>query len=252
MDDHARFEELAVGHVLGGLPNEDAADFRGHLISCRECRLRVAELRDIAADLAAAERDEQQRARTKLDTARGVEDRARDDERVASSGSTRLPAPRRVALVTLGLLVALTVVALWSFHLRTVNAELLAVSGRQEQVMEVFAAGTTVAGLFPAETRGRIAVTSELVAVTLIDVPTPEADQRLVLWLQRGADAVAVMERRAPDPDGRLAVAVPRGGADRVVLTLEPWPADGGRTAPSGDVLVDGRLGPAGPEDTAG
>ncbi len=36
-----------------------------HLLGCRDCRLRVAELRDIAADLAAAEREERAEARVR-------------------------------------------------------------------------------------------------------------------------------------------------------------------------------------------
>ncbi|MFP4235713.1 MAG: zf-HC2 domain-containing protein, partial [Nitriliruptoraceae bacterium] len=61
---HTRFESLAVGHVLGGLRPEQAREFRQHLRSCEGCRARVAELEQIASELAAAEREERaQRAR---------------------------------------------------------------------------------------------------------------------------------------------------------------------------------------------
>jgi len=62
MDRHARFEQLALSHVLGGLDRGDADDFRSHLRTCAPCRARVAELRGISSSLDAAAREERRRA----------------------------------------------------------------------------------------------------------------------------------------------------------------------------------------------
>jgi anti-sigma factor RsiW len=72
-DEHRRFEHLAVGHVLGGLDPVDAAEFRVHLTGCRDCRRRVAELRAIATDMAAAEREERAASRLQTEVARRTE-----------------------------------------------------------------------------------------------------------------------------------------------------------------------------------
>ncbi|HEX9888873.1 MAG TPA: hypothetical protein VGA69_05315 [Nitriliruptorales bacterium] len=238
-DPHTRYEELAVGHVLGGLPQDDATEFRGHLIGCRDCRLRVAELRDIAADLAAAARDEQQRARTKLQTARHPDEGEAAADRTLARAR---PARRPGALLTVGLVVAVLAAALWGWHLRAVNAELLGASQRQEAVMEAFASGTTVAPTFTGTTRGRVSITQDMVAVTLADVPQPGADRRLVIWLVTGEQATPVLVATRTGPDGLVAWAGERGEADRLLLTLEAWPAPGAHPSPQGAVLVEADL----------
>ena len=62
MAEHDRYERMAVGHVLGGLDEVDAAAFRAHLLECADCRKRVNELRGIASDLARTEREERRAA----------------------------------------------------------------------------------------------------------------------------------------------------------------------------------------------
>lgn len=52
--DHERWEELAVGHALDALEPADDEAFTGHLPSCAACRQLVADMQDVAADLAYA------------------------------------------------------------------------------------------------------------------------------------------------------------------------------------------------------
>ncbi len=52
--DHERWEELAVGHTLHALEPADDEAFAGHLASCADCRQLVADMQDVAADLAYA------------------------------------------------------------------------------------------------------------------------------------------------------------------------------------------------------
>lgn len=241
MADHRRYEELAVGHVLGGLPHDDAAEFRGHLVDCRDCRRRVAELRDIAANLADAEREERQRARTKTEVVRRAEPQP-DESREASSVGWRTPRPRTFAWWTIGLLVVALALGLWTFHLRTVNAELLAAVDRQELVMEVMASGTTVTTVLEGPVQGRVATTDELVALTLVDVPQPAPDRRLVIWLVTGEDTEPVFVGRRAGSDGRVAWVGERRGADRLLVTIEVWPATTDDIGPTGTVVAEADL----------
>lgn len=52
--DHEQWEELAVGHALHALEPADHEAFTRHLASCDACQKLVAEMHDVAADLAYA------------------------------------------------------------------------------------------------------------------------------------------------------------------------------------------------------
>ena len=83
MDAHQRYERMAVGHVLGGLDEVDAAAFRAHLVGCRDCRKRVNELRDIASDLATAAREERAAVRSAIEVEKRTDQDAPEAVEVA-------------------------------------------------------------------------------------------------------------------------------------------------------------------------
>jgi anti-sigma-K factor RskA len=215
---HDHFEQLAVGHVLGGLGADEAARFRSHLTGCRDCRARVAELRDIATDLAAAEREERARARVKTEVAR------RDDDRDTAVEPPWSVSTRALAVALAGTLLLVLGLAFWNFHLRDQNARLLAVTEAREEVLEGLATGTPVVVDLAAGVTGQVVADATDVTVDLAGLPTPGQDERLVVWLLGEAPTDHYWRGyRAGDlSDGRLALRDPHRGADRLVVTLEP------------------------------
>ena len=117
--DHAQFEELAVGHVSGGLSSNQAQVFRAHLLDCPQCRARVGELRAIASDLADVERDER---RTRTEEPVQVKRRARVATREQEREQPPPPAGNRVVFIV-GL-VFVVLLSVWNFTLRSSNAQL--------------------------------------------------------------------------------------------------------------------------------
>lgn len=230
-DGHGRFEELAVGHVLGGLPTREAAVFRSHLLECRECRRHVAELRDIAADLAQAEREERRRAATKIEVARrqGPED---DD---VEPPWWRGP----IVMATAGVLVVVLLLGLlvWNYHLRQGNRELLTTTTEREQVIETLAGGELVDVDLYKGVRGVVAVTGDGVAVSLVGIPEVAGEQ-VVVWLLDDDDG-AVWRHPVTPSAGRLALHERRRGADWLVVSQQAGPLGEG---PTGDVLTRAKL----------
>jgi hypothetical protein len=101
--EHRHFEEMAVGHVLGGLDTDQGRVFRAHLLECSDCRARVGELRAIAHDLAGVERDERRER-----SVQAVETKSRQDVEAAPEASAGGRQPSRILFVVLlGLLVGL-------------------------------------------------------------------------------------------------------------------------------------------------
>lgn len=110
---HQYFEELAVSHVLGGLPDADGRVFRAHLLECTECRARVGELRRIANDLADVERDERrQRA------AKSVETKRREVDDLPDEPEDPVIETRPSRLAAIFVIVLVVGLAGWSFYLR--------------------------------------------------------------------------------------------------------------------------------------
>jgi hypothetical protein len=231
-DEHERYEELAVGHVLGGLDVADAAEFRTHLVACRDCRLRVAELRDIAADLAAAERDERSQAQVRTEVARRAEDDAVPDTR----GVGRI-GPRQVSAAALVVLVIAVGVGFWNLHLRTSVAEYRRVADHRGQTLDVLATGASVPTSFTGRVGGTVVRDDERVAFNLSGLPATEVGQRIVVWLlgtAEGAEARLIV----PGPQlqsGTLAGTIEIDGATELVVSQE---LPGLGAGPEGEVLV--------------
>lgn len=235
-DEHERFEELAVGHVLGGLEAADAARFRSHLIGCRACRSRVAELRSIAADLVAAERDEL------ASTAVRTEVADQDDD----ASPQPAPPPQRLTIrhVTLAVVVVAllgTAMAFWNLHLRTVAAGYLEVAEARGETLRELATGVAV----PIDTAEGIDATVVLdgqqVAFTLAGLPVLDDGDVLVAWLldaDDGAEAVLYAPAARVDDDA-ISGHVEDGGASRLVISVERGaPGEG----PSGVELLSAVL----------
>lgn len=238
-DAHHRYEQMAVGHVLGGLDAVDSADFRSHLIGCRHCRLRVVELRGIASDLAAAEREERVAARVQTEVARRqehTEDGSEPGGALSRRGVALLGGA--AALVAIGLL-------MWNFHLRDVNRTLLDVTAAREQVLSMLASGESVAADLHDGVVGLVAVQDGQVALDLAGLPDLGSDRWLAVWLVDG-DAPHRYEAFPAGAvrDGRFATHLRHYGADRLVVSLEAR-ATGEQAVPdepTGLVLVDAAL----------
>jgi hypothetical protein len=229
---HERYEELAVGHVLGGLAAADAADFRSHLLGCRDCRLRVAELRDIAADLAAAEREERAEARVRTEVAQ------RTAEAEAEEGEperARALVPSRALGVGLVLLVVvLGALAFWNLHLRTQVTSISVLAERQDDALAELATGVSVTVETLPPTSGLVIVDEEVVAFTFVDLPHLVGAERYVVWLlgvDEGEEPVLI----ARTAERRVAGAVVREGADELLVTVEHG-SDGGTAAAGREV----------------
>jgi hypothetical protein len=218
--EHERFEAMAVGHVLGGLDPAAANNFREHLLGCRSCRARVVELRDLAADLAAVERDERMRASV----------HAEEPEEVAPDASFD-PAGARVATRNLALLAVLVAVVLgilgfWNLHLRAVAANAQAVAQRQEAALALLATGVAPATEVGDGLQATTATDGEHLAFSVAGIRLA-AGEELVGWLTDGALPAPRRVLRVPDDqltDGSAAGWVKIAGAGRFVLVKESGP----------------------------
>ena len=232
--DHKRFDELAVGHVLGGLSQEDASEFRAHLLECRHCRRRVAELRDLASNLQAVEREERAALRVRTET---TEQSADAPPRTSHRLTTHVGAP--IALVVILSLVAVGL-AFWNYHLRSQTAELLRVTAAREQVLESLAAGTPAEVVFSGGVTGVVVRDGIRVAWAFDGLPDLGAGERLVVWMGT-SDALRPVDILPVDgvPDGRLADLTEDDRATHLVVTVEPVTVP---LEPSDAVLVDATL----------
>ena len=216
-DEHERFEELAVGHVLGGLEAADAARFRSHLIGCRACRSRVAELRSIAADLVAAERDELASTVVRTEVAATQEE-----------GPEPAPPPQRLTIrhVTLAVVVVAllgTAMAFWNLHLRTVAAGYLEVAEARGDTLRELATGVAVPIDAAEGIEATVVIDGEQVAFTLAGLPRLDDGDVLVAWLfdaDDGPEAVLFAPAGRIDDDA-IAGHVDNGGASRLAITVE-------------------------------
>lgn len=239
MGDHRRYEELAVGHVLGGLDDVDQAEFRTHLLTCRDCRVRVAELRDIASSMEAAEREERTAARVKMEVLRREEESAPDE---APRWGIRTLRGAVGAMVAVAAVVGLLV---WNFHVRDVNRALLSATEARETVLTLLATGEPLAVAPIVDgVAGVAAYDQGTVAVDLAGLPAPESGEWFGVWL---LDAVDEPILYLPYPgaavdDGVFAAVVQARGAHTLLFTLERGEATG-RTTPEGTRLATVDLG---------
>jgi hypothetical protein len=230
--EHERFEQQAVGHVLGGLDAAAAAEFRDHLLGCRACRSRVAELRGIAADLAAAERDERARSAVRTELPRRVDDGEEHEPSVSRIGV------RQVTIAAIVVAVMAASMGFWNLHLRTQAAMYGAVAERQAAALDVLASGVPLEAELTGEVGAMVAVTDADVAFALARLPAFDAGDVLVVWLVGGAldDPTPALYARAPQfADGQLAVAVEHLGAAELTIRRERGEPG---TQPGGQELI--------------
>ena len=230
---HDRFDEFAVGHVLGGLDPVDAAEFRSHLIGCRVCRLRVAELRDLASELAAAAREERAAARVKTEVR---EDEPAEPDQTEERGQ-RLSRFVPIIAVAAALVLA---GAFWLFQVRDQNATLLSATEQRETTLAMLAeAEPADAALAPGVT-GIVVSDQSRIAFTLSGVPSLLPDGHvLAVWLVDGGDSVVARLVAGEIPEGRLALSTDREGASELVITVQPTSS---LDAPAGRELVRAQL----------
>lgn len=181
MAGHDHYERMAVGHVLGGLDEVDAAAFRAHLLQCADCRKRVNELREIASDLARTEREERRAAGSAVVE---VETETRtDDERPQAADI----APVRQwpwGVVVIGLVPLLVMGTLaWAVWQRAQTDLTAAVATAQQQVLGVLATGEPVLYDTVEDVHGLIATDGELVGLNLAGISELRPDEALVVWL---------------------------------------------------------------------
>lgn len=241
MNAHERYEELAVGHVLGGLVASDAADFRSHLLGCRDCRLRVAELRDLAADLAAAEREERAEARVRTEVERRTAQEAAEAADAAESEPRSLVPSRTLGIGIVVLVLVFGALAFWNLHLRTQVGSISVLAERQDDALAELASGVPVAVDALPPTSGTVVVDEETVAFTFVDLPQLVGGERYVVWLLGVEDATEPVLIARTD-ERRVAGAVVREGADRLLVTVEYGPtgeaAAAGREVASADLTA--------------
>lgn len=222
-DHDERWDEMALGHVLGGLEQGDASEFRGHLAGCGQCRARVAELRSLASDLAAAEREERttQRLRTQIDSRRELEraETAETDEERA-----QLRIRRRALVAAVVIVLVLFVLTVWNANLRSQNVALREVAASHTRTLTTFGAGSVVPAQTSGSVTGAVSVDGDRVAYSLAGLPTPDTGERLVVWLEAGGEvarqAVHLPQQLVAE-QGRLASTVSAPDATRLLVTVE-------------------------------
>ena len=228
--DHGRFAELAVGHVLGGLTATDQRRFQAHLRGCSDCRTRVAELRDIAEELAEAEQDERSRSpiRTEVQHTESVSETGATPTRRLSVGHVMLAAAV-VLFIAVGVL-------FWNLHLRTGMAGYEQALEAQSEALRVLASGTSVPAEFADGITGMVATDGDQIALTIAGLDAG-AGQVVSVWTL-DVDRVATEVTRAPAGlvrRGGLATVIDPDGVEEVIVTLESDPPG---SQPDGEMLV--------------
>lgn len=211
-DQHRRYEEMAVAHVLGGLDESEGRDFRSHLLECPMCRARVGELRALAHDLADVERDER-----RVRAARATETKRRDHDH-DDLGEGEPPRPIRPRILTVLGVAAILALLAWNVTLRETSARVardLTRSGEAASVLEFGTAGTVLqrAGTIRAQAK-----TDSGALVVLIDGLD---DERLYVLYLVNADGRSVFRAPVRATDGRLFTLIDYPeGSERVLLML--------------------------------
>lgn len=250
-DHDERWDELALGHVLGGLPTAEASSFRTHLVSCSQCRTRVAELRSLDSDMAAAAREERatQRDREARRTPTRTDSTWSDaDTEPATRPEDQRPRWRTVIALAVAALL-LGGLSLWNAHLRTQNAYVTDLAEAQDETLGVIGRGTVVPVTTSGDVTGVVSVDGDRVAFALSNVPTPGPAERLVVWVrdETGPRPVDVLPQVAV-ADGTLWSSIAVTDARALIITVESDPAPG---APSGEVVLRADL-PGPPPAPAG
>ncbi len=234
---HGRYEEMAVGHVLGGLSPRQSADFRNHLHSCGECRSRVAELHSIADDLAAAEREERTRAPVRTEVAPREGPPEGEDPRRPRIG---------VGHVTVAVVVVLALavgMAFWNLHLRSTADVHLGVVEAQGDALQRLASGVELDATTHEGALGRVVTDGSTITVTLAGLEELGADERLVAWFSGAPDPDQTPPRVLAGPgeldDGAVAASLETDGARELTITREVGTS---QQEPQGPVVLEVRL----------
>lgn len=235
--DHGQYAELAVGHVLGGLTTADQRRFQTHLRDCEDCRTRVAELRDIADELAAAEEDE--RSRSPLRTERDHDEVGRTEAEAEVTPTRRLT----VGHVTLAAVVVLLLavgVLFWNLHLRTSVAGYEQLLTAQSDALVVLASGTELPAELADGITGIVATDGERIAFTLAGLEVADGEVVSAWTVDAQGEATEVARVSATlVRQGGLASVVERDGVTELLVTLETGtPGDD----PAGETLVRSAL----------
>lgn len=228
-ENHRRFEEMAVAHVLGGLDDTDGQAFRSHLVDCGDCRARVGELRALAHDLADVERDER-----RLREAKTIETKKRAGDTPEEPAE---PGPR-ARWVPILVILAILSLAAWNFTLRGNIAQLEASLDASMAAASVMEFGDEASVLHVARgVRGQVKADGEALVLLVDGVE----DERLHGLYVRGENGDVLYRRAVSATSGRLYVMVPRpDGAETVLLTL---PQSGPPASePSGLTLFEAQL----------
>jgi hypothetical protein len=245
--DHDRYATLAVGHALGGLSGSDARRFRSHLQGCAACRTRVAELRGIAEDLAAAEEDERSRVALRTDSDAGDPDRDpehgdehdRSAREVEAAPTWRLTVGHVTAAAVVVLVIAVGVL-FWNLHLRTTVAGYDQLLDVQTEALRTLARGTELSTDLAPGVTGVVATDDERIVITLSGIEAREG-QTVSAWTV-DAEGQMTEETRAAGTllrEGSFAVVIDRAGVVEVLVTLEDGvPGDD----PGGQALVRAEL----------
>jgi hypothetical protein len=212
MDTHARFEQLALSHVFGGLERADSDAFRDHLRACDACRARVAELRGISSALDAAARDERRRNLDRPPPRR---------ERPEVEPEPRRPLNR--LLTSLLVLVLVLGVGFWNLHLRTTSDAYFGIAEERGAILRDLATGTILEDPTIDLLDARVAATSTRVILLLTDAGPLDSDERLVAWLLPMGSAVTdrIVLAVGPQPDAEVAVRLLREQAVELLVTRE-------------------------------
>lgn len=234
---HGRYEEMAVGHVLGGLSPRQSADFRNHLHSCGECRSRVAELHSIADDLAAAEREERTRAPVRTEVAPREGEAAGEQARRPRIG---------VGHVTVAVVVVLalaTAMAFWNLHLRSTSGAYLGIMEAQGEALERLASGVELDTATYEDVVGRVVTDGSTITVTLAGLEQLGTDERLVAWFLGAPEPDQAPPRVLAGPggldDGAVAASLSTEGARELTITREVGTR---QQEPQGPVVLEARL----------
>lgn len=233
---HLRWDELAVGHVLGDLDDVDRALFRDHLSGCADCRSRVRDLRSVAEELAHAARDE---------PIKGVGPHADPDEgprRLVERVEGRRGTVITVVALAFGLIAVLLVAGIAGR-----DSELVATARVREATLEALGSGTPAAVTLADGVKGIVVASNDQVAWSLTGLPELAEGELLVVWLTSvddGADGPAITTAARPyGPDaineGRLAGSVLDDSANELRVTIEPIPPP---SSPRGRQLVSADL----------
>lgn len=228
---HTRFEELAVGHVLGGLRPAQAAEFRRHLTACDGCRSRVAELHGIADELAAAERDERTRAaRTEV---------AADELWGAAEPGRRIGLPQVTAAVLVVVVLAVGM-AFWNLHLRTTTSTLRGVAEAQGDALTRLASGAALEPDLAPGVSGQVVTDGTTVTLTLAGLDPLTDGERLVAWFAGGPEPEVPAPRVLAGPgelrDGSVAASLDVAMATELRVTREFGTS---QRTPEGDQVLE-------------